>query len=65
METQTANPRRLRLFLRDFRMVEASANMADGQTLSVARRRSFAVSPPAECVESRNVTVRQRMSMSG
>jgi hypothetical protein len=43
MDHPRANPRKLRLFLRDFRLAEASANFAEGQSLAAyfAHRRSY------------------------
>ena len=38
---------------------------SDTSSIPRASSRSAAVTPPAECVESENVSVRQRMSMSG
>jgi alpha-1,2-mannosyltransferase len=38
---------------------------AASRSMAAAKARSSAVSPPAECVETRKVTVRQRISMSG
>lgn len=43
METSRSPTRRLRIFLRDFRMVEATASLADGQALAsyLASRKSY------------------------
>jgi hypothetical protein len=43
MDTSRSPTRRLRIFLRDFRMVEATVNLADGQALAsyFANRRSY------------------------
>lgn len=44
MDTGKSPTRRLRIFLRDFRMVEATVNLADGQALAsyFAHRKSYA-----------------------
>lgn len=43
MATNQVQPRRLRLFLRDFRMVEASISLSPGQSLTtwIANRKSY------------------------
>jgi hypothetical protein len=63
----------LRTILREFRRDQSQLARAgysapwrsDTSSIPRASSRSAAVTPPAECVESENVSVRQRMSMSG